>query len=932
MHLSHGAGWGTYREPGEHYLVNNETSPYRQKYFDACVDRHTGEDQKCTVAAGEKYVKCIHDCRLELCKDEETASCVTEDLIANATNAAQCQSITTTKWCRQYEIADVTAENEGTLGFVPRTYYCHDSKGLFTGEPGRVVKSGFLEEHGSTKIKLGDCTYEYGARVERSRAGDYAYCDGAFCDNTFDGGYRSRDYDPRYRSWYTQTKDMQLPNWSPPYPFFSELDLGITFSHPIYSEDTELGRYVFEGVLGVDYTFSDIGRFLQEEYLDSSTIVVVFEEEEPNYIVASSTGRNSATKVLAADESKPCPDSGSSDTSICAVAREQMSGLSGSPDDDLLVKAYKEQLAQGYPRDLLTFKLDDDNVEDDLYIMQSTKYRPGGDLKWIILVISPSGKASADAITTENSLFGLVCVVASLGFLLCLAMFTQLYRKRQERAIILADWRFTLAFLLGCALLNISSFTLLGENTEALCLTRMWAFHFLFALALSPLFVKVWRMWRMAGTPNRPSGVDNSTAALLSLPIVAFQTLILLIFTFVDPPQPKEIIDFEEGIILQSIVCSQNSNAFVIVVTIYEASLILVGCVLAYVTRNLDSQLGEAKPLMFSMYNIAFIGSITTVILYTMKIDGVGRIMLRTIGTFWGTVFSSAAFVLPRLMRVTVERKRQLSVLKIGSNPPGDPLKDQRGRVRFSEYNSTSIFQENAGDSDEAESKSNKKKLSKTGSQVDDSFRVATGWSEFERPGEEVAKNSLHEVPKRRSIVNSFFESLRMTGSGWSIYEIPASEVSKFEEDKTENREEDNMKDTDGDNVNASLASHEERFQVSALHSMPPLESLPPLESCLEDIGEDIGEDSQQEPAPESVLKKKEPSTVSLDEEAIPVSSLHSMPPLESSLEDISDDTQQEPELESAPKKKESSTTSLHEEAIPESPRGEVQLSRDDIC
>ena len=876
MNLSHGAGWGTYREPGDHYLLNNETSPDRQKYFDACVDRQTGEDRNCTVAVGEKLVKCIGNCRLELCKDEETAACVAEDLMVNATAAAQCQSITTTKWCRQYEVTNIKAEEEGTFGYVPRTYHCHDSKGLFTGQPGRVVKDGFLQEYGSTKIELGDCTYEDGNRVERSRAGDYAYCDGAVCNNTFDGGYESRNFDPRYRSWYTQTKEMQLPNWSPPYPFFSELDLGITFSHPIYSEDTELGRYIFEGVLGVDYTFSDIGRFLQEEYLDSSTIVVVFEEDEPNYIVASSTGRKSATKVLTADESKPCSDSGSSNTtSICAVVREQMSGLSGFPDDDLLVKAYEEQLAQGYPRDLLTVKLDDHDVEDDLYIMQSTKYRPGGDLKWIILVISPAGKSTSNAMTTENSLFGLVCVVASLGFLLCLAMFTQLYRKRQERAIILADWRFTLAFLLGCALLNISSFTLLGENTEGLCLTRMWSFHFLFALALSPLFVKVWRMWRMVGTPNSSSVVDNFTAALLSLPIVAIQTMILIIFTFVDPPHPEEIIDFDEGVILQSIVCSQNSNAFAIVATIYEASLILVGCVLAYVTRNLESQLGEAKPLMFSMYNIAFIGGVTTVILYTMNIDGVGQIMLRSIGTFWGTVFSSSAFVLPRLMRVKVETKRRVSILKQSIRVSGDPLQDQRGKVRFCEYDESSSVQENAVDSDEKGSKSNKKELSRraatnttkdknTGSQqVDDSFQTSTD------------RNSVQEVSKRKSIMDSFFESLRMTGSGWSIYENQTSEVSKFEEDTSENGEED-AKEKKGDNSSGSLATYGESSQFSALNRDS---IMPPLESCLESCAEDIRQDIQQEPAPENALKKEEFLTASCHEDPTPKSSQADAPP-----------------------------------------------------
>ena len=85
--------------------------------------------------------------------------------------------------------------------------------------------------------------------------GDYVCCaEGETC-NPFIGGFRSRDYDPRYRSWYIQTKDKQRPNWVEPYPFFSNLDLGITFSQPFYEYDEESRREVFKGVFAIDYTF-----------------------------------------------------------------------------------------------------------------------------------------------------------------------------------------------------------------------------------------------------------------------------------------------------------------------------------------------------------------------------------------------------------------------------------------------------------------------------------------------------------------------------------------------------------------------------------------------------------------------------------------------------------------------------------------------------
>jgi hypothetical protein len=154
-------------------------------------------------------------------------------------NKAHCES--EQKWCKKYTIEEAT-EN---MGFMPLTYHCHNKHGLFTQEPGAAV----LDSSGN----LGNCYFRDGTTlVNRSLAGEYAYCNGEVCDDTFAAGFRSDDYDPRYRPWYIQTKKLQIPNWSPPYPFFDNLEIGITYSHPIHSEMQ--GKNTFTGVLAIDYT------------------------------------------------------------------------------------------------------------------------------------------------------------------------------------------------------------------------------------------------------------------------------------------------------------------------------------------------------------------------------------------------------------------------------------------------------------------------------------------------------------------------------------------------------------------------------------------------------------------------------------------------------------------------------------------------------
>ena len=480
--------WGTYREPvNSGYVVADE--PKMQKYYQACVNRETGEPEPCTMAAGSQYIQCVDNCELALCEDEFTQECETRSDPA-------CKK--DQKWCPKYSIETATEENASSMGYVPRTYYCHTPTGTFSQEPGEVLEKD---------MELGNCKYgDDRTLVKRDLQGDYVLCGGgnSTC-NPFEGGFRSRDYDPRYRSWYLETKAKQRPNWAEPYPFFTELDLGITFSQPFYTYDEESRRQVFRGVFAVDYTFEDIKNFLIESYGSSptdndeinvgnstqtdETYIVIYEAKEPHYMVASSTGRKAATKVLKADPSALCPDA-ENDENLCDVKRVKMSELEGQPSDDILKASYLEQVNRNYPRDLVAARLSDDSGSE-AYVSQSSFYKSGEDLEWIILVVSPMEQSESDALTKEDGLFGVVCVVASLGFSLCLAMFFTFIYKRKSRAVILADWRFTSAFLMGCALLNLSSFTFLGENTEELCWARMWSFHFLFALALSPLFVKV---------------------------------------------------------------------------------------------------------------------------------------------------------------------------------------------------------------------------------------------------------------------------------------------------------------------------------------------------------------------------------------------------------------------------------------------------------
>jgi uncharacterized membrane protein len=369
---------------------------------------------------------------------------------------------------------------------------------------------------------------------------------------------------------------------------------------------------------------------------------------------------------LTSDNTIPCDDD-ARQTEECDTSRIPITDLAGvSPLNDLLLAAFETHLAAGYPEELLTVKASDD-IDAEVYVSQSTYFgKEGANISWRIIIASPGAESTTDAITKGNSLFGPVCAIAALGFSSCAFFFFLFYKKRHERQVIYADWRFTCAFILGSALLNGSSFTLLGENTDATCLLRMWSFHFLLVLALAPLFIKVYRMYRLVGMADiRRTTIGNLQAASWTLPIILIQVVILLVFTFVDPPKQTEITENSDGVVLQRIVCESESNTHFIIQIVFEAGLILVGCVLAYMTRNLNSDFGESKQLIFAMYNIALVFTIIVIVVNIADIDSNGSKMLQAIGVFWGSVFSTAAFVVPRMIQIRQDNQIQQSGVRI---------------------------------------------------------------------------------------------------------------------------------------------------------------------------------------------------------------------------------------------------------------------------
>ena len=100
------------------------------------------------------------------------------------------------------------------------------------------------------------------------------------------------------------------------------------------------------------------------------------------------------------------------------------------------------------------------------------------------------------------------------------------------------------------------------------------------------------------------------TAAVYMLPPILVQFSIFVCLILCRSANFNHEVDVEGGVITQRIVCDTETPALFIATLLFECLLVIVGCVLAWQTRNLDEKFGEAKRLAFPMYNVALIGGL----------------------------------------------------------------------------------------------------------------------------------------------------------------------------------------------------------------------------------------------------------------------------------------------------------------------------------
>lgn len=101
-------------------------------------------------------------------------------------------------------------------------------------------------------------------------------------------------------------------------------------------------------------------------------------------------------------------------------------------------------------------------------------------------------------------------------------------RNHDSKIVRMSQFPFTLWFLGGSLLLNVSALFFLGETTSLLCHLRAWLIAPAFTLVLAPLLVKTWRLVLIFNNPH----LEEVRISGLQLALACAAFLLVFIFLF----------------------------------------------------------------------------------------------------------------------------------------------------------------------------------------------------------------------------------------------------------------------------------------------------------------------------------------------------------------------------------------------------------------
>jgi len=197
--------------------------------------------------------------------------------------------------------------------------------------------------------------------------------------------------------------------------------------------------------------------------------------------------------------------------------------------------------------------------------------------------------------------------VACLFFLISCALLVWIYKNQKDSVVKFASPRFLYIIVMGAIIGYLSIVNWTVKPSSIICLVPWWLMGIAFIFIFGALFAKTYRLVKLFGALTiKQQKITDWKLLPVVLILLFFEIIILTLWTFIDPPTyvPRSQLQPPSSYTQ----CTSKYNLIFIGLYVgFKAIIMVWGCYMSILIRNIDSRFNEVKYIGFTVYFWGFV-------------------------------------------------------------------------------------------------------------------------------------------------------------------------------------------------------------------------------------------------------------------------------------------------------------------------------------
>lgn len=291
-------------------------------------------------------------------------------------------------------------------------------------------------------------------------------------------------------------------------------------------------------------------------------------------------------------------------------------------------------------------------AHDDIQWSHNNRYPEDGSIRKVYFI------------TWDNPIA--IVAVILLGIILCCVSFTfaVIIKFRNTPVMVYSSSQFLLLSLSGLTLLAISSIFWIDQPSETLCSLRAWVGFIGYALVITPLISKTWRVWKIFKPRRKLRRVSLTNFDLIkyTLVIVAIYIVVLIFWTIFD--RMDQDMQFSSSVNMYVYHCVSQSQMWSLSLFILSGILLITLLVLSIQTRRSPIEFRETHWINITSFISIFLAIIGISLGYTLSGYPVGQISLVIGCLLLGSLGIWVSIFLPKLYVAVITPEKNIVMPK----------------------------------------------------------------------------------------------------------------------------------------------------------------------------------------------------------------------------------------------------------------------------